>query len=262
VISQDRLKCKHFVLLITALFMVAGCLSPIQATDLPLTASSQNPLTELPTIAAIPVFTPSFTPVPTSTYKPAFNPAISTYAPQIEDSFLTPPPTISSGQVETLIKLLQSRQCHAPCYLSITPGKTTWGDAASIMESLGAGLYREKPGSQIETHLFSFYITDGKEKPTPTNNTGAGTREIDHTISLTVKDDIVQEIGISIQTFEYSAEYTEYWHQYSIKEILLQNGVPDAIQRRLQYGHILQGKRNYDYKICNKQKTFNLPRCR
>jgi len=37
-----------------------------------------------------------------------------------------------------MIGLLRSNSCELPCYLGITPGQTTWEEAKSILDNLGA----------------------------------------------------------------------------------------------------------------------------
>jgi hypothetical protein len=127
------------------------------------------------------------------------------------------------------------------------------------MENLGAGFYMEKPGGQLRTHEFGFYITDGKEIPTATDHTGLGDREIAHSISFTIEDGIVQKIKVSIQTIKYIDEFTDYWQQYSVKKILAQNGVPDKVEfKKTRYGGEVTDNGSFDMEIYYKEKGITI----
>jgi len=49
-----------------------------------------------------------------------------------------PVPTISLDAQLKIVELLNTKDCVLPCYLSITPGTTTWKDAKSLLDAIGA----------------------------------------------------------------------------------------------------------------------------
>jgi hypothetical protein len=95
------------------------------------------------------------------------------------------------------------------------------------MSKLGAALISAvKPSPYSAPSSFDFYIT--YERIPPFHNV-VGDQEIAHSIVLIIKDNVVEGIQYNLQTLGYLPEFHEYWKNYSIREILLQNGLPDAV---------------------------------
>jgi hypothetical protein len=55
-------------------------------------------------------------------------------------------PTLSPDRELRMSKLLQAKDCQLPCYLGITPGKTSWTEARQILTDLGAYSWVETYG--------------------------------------------------------------------------------------------------------------------
>jgi len=190
---------------IAAVFVVlVGCTSPISTTQ-------QLGETPSPIVVSL-TSSPTTAPVITS--------------PQ---DLYTPVPTITTKEVERVVDLLHSHECKLPCYLGITPGKTSLNEAKAILKSLGGsqqGDYIRKDGAT--EYSYSLKIGDPaaiNETPAPDSLTLA----INHHVSLITDRDIVQIIGISASATKSLARFREYWSRYSAAGIFLQIGRPDHL---------------------------------
>jgi len=188
----------------TSLLVLASCAAPIP--------------TILPQPSATPSETVTLTTTPTATH-------IIT-SPQ---DLYTPVPTISSTELEHMVALLQSNDCKLPCYLGITPGKTTLNEAKEILVSLGGSHVSDHERKDGATEYFyNLWVGD----PTVVNETpepnGFMTKIIHH-VSLITNNDTVQIIEVYINATKSLAKFREYWSRYSAREIFLQMGPPDHL---------------------------------
>ncbi len=143
---------------------------------------------------------------------------------------LTLIPTILPSRELHMVELLQSIDCKLPCYLSITPGKTSWSDAKILLTSLGASYSGDYLDEGSQAYSYSLWVGDpSMQTATRTTKTGVGDMEISQDVSFTVNDGIVQRIVVSIQTDRFVSKYLEYWSRYSLSELFLVQGKPDTI---------------------------------
>jgi hypothetical protein len=188
------------------LLWVCGCtVSPERSlvTNVPLTSTDKPILTKSPT--TIPALTPEFNVVL------PINPTIY--------------PTISKDQETNLFDLLHVNNCELPCYLGITPGKTTWDEAKLVLKKSGAYL-----GLPNNNYYFVLDIGDPSVPPvTPDSTWYTEKYEIRYTIEMKVENDIVQLMWVRVSAETLLAKFQDYWSNYSLREIFLQHGSPQEI---------------------------------
>jgi hypothetical protein len=126
-----------------------------------ITLSSTSTLTQEPS--------PTFTLTPTATNTPTPTPT------------LTPgTPTLSADEgYDAVTQLLQTNGgCDLPCFLGITPGKTTWDEANRMFSHFGKSTEPDiskdafniysfslnKKGG-VDPYVFSFYVVNGNQTP-------------------------------------------------------------------------------------------------
>lgn len=154
---------------------------------------------------------------------------------EVKPTFAPPPvyspvPTANSEEESQMINLLQLEECVLPCYLGITPGKTTLQEARKILKELKAGYtgnYQRRDGSTEYAYdlLQIGHPLQGSYSPTP----GPLQLYIFQRISLISKDSIVQYLEAGVSTRDMFSEYRDIWRRYSIAGIFLQLGAPDQI---------------------------------
>jgi hypothetical protein len=203
-----------FCIVLVAVLTLVGCAMPVAT------------ITSKPSETSTPTFLPSpyHTRTPSRTLIPF---------PSTPTLLRTLPP----DREQQMAVLLQADDCKLPCYLGITPGKTTLGEAKKILENLGAsylGEYKRKSGEGIE-YTYEMVIggqTGADETPMPDGSIWT----LSQSISLISNDDIVQiinaspgTIGPGISTTQAKAKFREYWSRYTAREIFLQNGPPDQL---------------------------------
>lgn len=134
---------------------------------------------------------------------------------------------ISSDQESRLVELLQSKDCELPCYLDITPGKTTWASAQQILSGLGAEYKGEtyESGSGMPGYAYKLLIGE----LTSGEATSRSPLDITQSLYFLVKDSIVQKIGVSISTLSQESKFRNYWSRYSTQQIFIRLGSPNAI---------------------------------
>ena len=142
----------------------------------------------------------------------------------------TPAPTLDMESLNRLIELLHSDSCKLPCYLGITPGRTTWDEANSILTSLGAYFSYNTDTDGLVIHNTELNIGDESMiGVTPDRNTGVTDLKIIQSIHLLVRNGIVEKLWTSISTRKFIEKYDEYWSEYSLYMMLYQYGIPDQI---------------------------------
>jgi hypothetical protein len=192
-------------------------------------ASCATPVATMPskpsaTLAATSLLSPILTPTPSR--NPVSLPATPTFEP-----------TLPANQEQHIKELLQTGDCKLPCYLSITPGKTTLKGAKAILEGLGAsylGEYSRKIDDGIEYPYV--LVVGGQSRMDETPRPDGSIVNVYHHISLITNNDIVQIIevgtgtaGSGVSTAQALAKFREYWSRYTAKEIFLQTGTPDHL---------------------------------
>jgi len=185
--------------------------------------SSPTPPREQPALTLSPSGVFPTSQVPSLSPKPSKNVMVTpTFIPSV--------PTVLPIQQTRMIELLHFNDCKLPCYLGITPGKTSWNDAKDILDSIGGSLRGDYMEDNLPVNSYTLWIGDPtliENSPDP--NIGIGANEIAQSIDLTIKDEKVQRIKVYIQTRNFSRKFYEYWSLYSLHKIFLQYGSPDAI---------------------------------
>lgn len=155
-------------------------------------------------------------------------------------SIYIPPPTLVPDVQDQFYGLLKNNgNCELPCFLDITPGKTSWLDAKAVLEKYSIN----KPIKYDET------------RSTPTNKTYSTqiqTRSNTNTsfwlimnIELDVNEnDVVKHIVMSVESYDNDAlainDKDGHLSTYSLREVFLRNGIPDNVffkfRQRKGYG--------------------------
>jgi hypothetical protein len=199
------------------------------AVDLLMLASCTTPVSTLPSQLNA-TLSPTFSPLPNPTAVPSRSPSPTLFIPTLE-------PTLPSSQEQRVNELLQNGNCKLPCYLGITPGKTTLSKARAILENLGAsykGEYRRKTdGAIYYTYLLDVGgLPGGDETPRPDGSI----MTVSHHVSLITNNDIVQimeisagTIGPGTSTAQGRTKFREYWSRYTARGVFLQLGLPTQL---------------------------------
>lgn len=171
---------------------------------------------------------PSKTPVPFPTFEPTLAYAATLLANR--PSPYTPGPTLTSNELEQFVRLLQSTKCQLICYIGITPGKTSWEEAKSTLDRIGASYQGEFPVEDGLEEDFELKIGgEGSGITAPTVETSVGELEIRQDITLIIVDDTVQRVEASVQTSKFVSRFQQYWSRYMVANIFMQFGIPDDI---------------------------------
>jgi hypothetical protein len=139
-------------------------------------------------------------------------------------------PTILPAQESNLVHLLKDKACKLPCYLGITPGKTSWDEAQSILSELGASYVDEYYESGFRGYEYKLKIGI----PQSNNNTLVINKEssqlaIFQSLVFTLENSIVQRIQVVIETLNDAPRFHDYWSRYSPQKMFALLGPPDAI---------------------------------
>jgi len=213
------LKIKRHIFLLCSITLgflaLISCVAPVA------TATPQLSATFSPTF----VPSPSLTPTPSRTLIP--EPPTPTFEP-----------TLPAAQEQHINELLQDENCNLPCYLGITPGKTTLNEARTILENLGAGYWGKpytgrKDGAIGYTYTFMISGQPGVgETPRPDGSI----RTVSGDVILVTDNDIVQiidanagTIGPGTSTTQGREKFRKYWQRYTAREIFMQMGPPDQL---------------------------------
>jgi len=146
-----------------------------------------------------------------------------------------PAPTLAPAIQNQFFELLQSNgNCELPCFVGITPGKTLWSDANSILQPF----VTHKPIGYDETRSTPNKKTFYVQIQTKMNQDISV--ELKMNVALDVdQNNIVQHIVIRIEL--YGNGFTEFndkhLSKYGLREVFLRNGIPDTVH----YSHQLGG---------------------
>jgi hypothetical protein len=138
---------------------------------------------------------------------------------------------ISTTQESHLVEILQFEECELPCYLGITPGKTSWSSAQQILSDLGEeyqGEYYES-GTGMLGYEYKLLISSSISGMVTPSADATPRLDISHTLDFLVGDLIVQRIWASIGTLNQETKFRDYWSRYSPQQIFTRLGVPDAV---------------------------------
>jgi hypothetical protein len=147
---------------------------------------------------------------------------------------------IPATQESRLVEALQLEGCELPCYLGITPGKTSWSSAQQILSDLGAEYKGEayESGTGMLGYAYKILISDTTiVMATPIVNP---THPLDITQSLSFligSDSIVQRISVDVGTAIQELKFHNYWSRYSPQQIFIRLGKPDSIYYSPQEGN-------------------------
>ena len=209
---------KHFFFLYSisiGLLVLVSCATPVA------TATPQLNATFSPTL----VPSPSLTPTPSRTLIP--EPPTPTFEP-----------TLSGAQEQHINELLQDKNCNLPCYLGITPGKTSLNEARTILENLGAG-YWGKPYTGRKDGAISYtytFMISGQPGVSETPRPDGSIRTVSGDVILVTDNDVIQiieadagTIGPGVSTVQAQEKFREYWKRYTARGIFLQLGLPNQL---------------------------------
>ena len=179
------------------LVFVAACASPA-----PL---SSPPAAHTPTPATPPTALPTVTPTP-----PIPGWLQATLSPR--------PPVLSPDEQERLLDLLSTNGgCSLPCFLGVTPGRTSWDDMVTLLQPLN----EVHPGSeQFLDNGWPYYSV-----PLTVLTPSGG---ILFALHVTVGEELVQRIHLYIEANDLPSFYS-YWSRYSLRSMLQQLGAPDRV---------------------------------
>jgi hypothetical protein len=180
-------------------FLMQGCFSLASTTTKP---PDPTPIQTLP-----PLPTATLTPQPTIDLLPGY----------------TPKPTLSPEHEFQLVELLNDSDCTLPCYLGITPGKTSISEAVAILKSLGA--YHDE---RHDNYVYRLDIGDPLISPMLPNRYALVWAHVD----LTPINELVQVIDVGIgteKTNESLKIFREYWTRYSASGIFSELGQPEEV---------------------------------
>lgn len=141
-----------------------------------------------------------------------------------------PNPTLEAKSLEKLVQFLHSKACYLPCYLGITPGQTTWDEAKTILEDMGA--FFTSGINQDNTIIYNTNLDIGDESLlglTPEPNLAVTEVKIIQKLHIIVKDGLVQKIWTSVSTRKFISKFQEYWSRYTLRKVFQQFGVPDQV---------------------------------
>jgi hypothetical protein len=216
-----------FLKLIVISMILVGCVVPLPTTQ-PVDIPTASP-TSAPS-ATVSAMRQTNTPIP---YLAGIPSAATPTMYQTEPP--TPYPTRTpSDKIPRMIKTIQSKDCVLPCYLGITPGKTSLNDAKTILENFGGDLVGDSTGENgVRSYFYELWIVSDN-------------RSLDviyHDVTVSIVNEIVQRIEVSLQTVERIQELQNNWSRFSIKEIFLKFGAPDQIH----VSQVGKDRENVDY---------------
>lgn len=204
-----------FYMVLLGLLIITGCIFPASTPlPIPVTLTATSPFVTVAADAPTPNLT-SF----------------------IAPTLITIPtvPVLNPNQEQRMADVLQSSDCILPCYLGITPGKTTLKEGIAILENLGGRRLEPLGGVspyQRETdsafsYTYQFHIGDPS----------TGEKIVYGSITLITDSKLVQVVEIASSTSRLEAVgqkaleiYKQYWQRYyTAKQIFLQLGEPEQI---------------------------------
>ena len=149
-------------------------------------------------------------------------------------------PTQSADGELRMVEALHSKDRRLPCYLGITPGKTSLSQAKAILDSFGASSrapYTRQDGA-IDYHYYLIVGDPGEAYAT--SYMDKINLEIGQGIDLWSNgdEDEVQIIEVYLSAATSMPKFQKYWERYSPQEIFRQYGQPDQIYAAIDYPQI------------------------
>lgn len=145
-------------------------------------------------------------------------------------SLITPLPTLDSADEQLMSTRIQSQDCILPCYLGITPGKTSLKEARKLLEELGAFMYRENRNDAQHILEYFYHLDVGGPDAPKESPTSTALVYQDLTISATSGDEPVQSIYLELRTENTAIsieKFREYWGIFSTQTVFARLGQPD-----------------------------------
>ena len=190
--------------------------------------------TETPRLSTLVLTTqaqPTNPPTPTQTPTPTTRLPTATSTPTIVGPSFAP--TLNSTQEHKMAGLLSREDCELPCYLGITPGKTSWEEARAILVDLRTGdPHRMKITEENGWPIYTYSLTVGDLlSPHPTPHPYIFDWLVSHGVDFTIGDGRVERMQIWVVPTPLDREkYRTYWlRRYSLAQTLHRLGKPDAI---------------------------------
>jgi hypothetical protein len=153
-------------------------------------------------------------------------------------------PTANLTQENKLLELVGLEECELPCYMGLTPGKSSWEETRKILAEIGAWSWLEaydikNPDYDIRENgwpIYSFHSKIGDPawvNITPDPYKGEVDWLIRQSLDFTVNNDIVERIQVSLSipsNTGFGELYRKnWWVRYSLEQVLKQLGKPDRI---------------------------------
>lgn len=216
-------------IMITA--MLVSCVKPDFYSQRPNFATSESYITKTPSrnstdSLSTPSLTIGSTTIPGQTPSPFLTSTI-TQIPQ--PTSIPTIPTLPFEKEINLINALQTTECLIPCYLGITPGKTSLAQANVILENFGGN--KHEPFHRLDGSIeynYDLWVGDSAF-PVDTPEPNGDMVKIVHTISIITDNNTVQIMKVYLVITKSNEKFQEYWSRYSPREIIIQTGLPDDI---------------------------------
>jgi len=139
-------------------------------------------------------------------------------------------PTPDSAQLASLGRLLGLDACILPCYIDVTPGKTSISDAQAIVESTGASLNSEEERGDIRLLSYSLTVWPGADsKPTPAAAAQRATSPTRQEIGIASQEDFVRLIQVEVNSGDDIQQFDHLWSAYSFDALIRRLGEPESI---------------------------------
>ncbi len=209
--TREHLEMKIKYLIIAFLlfiFGLSGCSieSPIiNPTQIKPSATYPSMTTTMPSIATAPKNTivqqSTPTTIPTMTITP-----INTLEP-----------AVANEKIKNL--LLKPIDCIAPCFWGIIPGQTTVEEARDIFKYFGLQVSSIPYAGKIYNSI-DYNLTNG----------------LSVSVTLTIKDDIVENIQIKITPDDQKTDLPKDWLAYSPETLIKRYGIPSRVDFLADWG--------------------------
>jgi len=213
-------KKAFWISIVLLIVLVPGC---TQSTEDTVVSTSEAPL--IPVSSVTPV--PSFTPLPTNTHIPTLTPT------------LIPTLTVDDAQVRLLQLLSDNGNCRLPCLWGITPGKSSFQEAQTILVPLSgssdftafiSGLGSVTP-YLIEGDLQIYTAVDFISNPD---------NSIVNAIAFNVEAHKPLNEGGYAEIFD-SNFFGEKVSAYTLSRVLTEQGVPSSVMIATSGGPLTRG---------------------
>ena len=180
------------------------------------------------------------TQTPATIANPSATEPIITLSPTQKPSLNVTPirffPTVNPIQEQSIKSALLDKSCTIPCYLGITPGKTTSSMANQIIQTLGGTI--EDQGITDNGDQFTKYHLNLSVAPkglSPEEIANEDYRDalfsISHQVEIISAGEEVKELFVRMSSASTDEEFqkaTSFWERYTVSGILRQLGIPDS----------------------------------